>query len=116
VHHEAPDYVYEPHGLLAESWGKTGPRTEVADFIRRAQLQERKLMDDDAARDAFEFVQSLDDATVLAGRIDGSPEHAEICRRLKPVNAAWVTMQCANTAYARGLIDERELDRIAEEG
>lgn len=128
VQHEKPDYEYRPQGLMAEPWGKEGYRTEVAGFIRKGQLQDRRYMDNDASRDAFEYVMSLDDATLLAARIEGSREHLEVCRRLggsiydrlapdqgTGVNPLWVTLRAATAAYERGLIDERELDRIADE-
>ena len=115
VRHERPDYVYVPAGLMAEPWGKTGHRTEVAQFIQKDHLLHRKWMDNDRARDSLEYVWSLDDETVLAARLYGSPEHLEVCRRLGTVNPYWVTMRAANTAYDRALIDEQELNRIASE-
>jgi hypothetical protein len=129
VQHEKPGYVYRPEGLMAEGWGKAGRRTEVAAFIRAGNLRDRHWMDNDKGRDALEYIWSLDDATVLAARIENSPEHLEVCRRLggsiygtpppaggEGVNPLWVTDLAARTAYERGLIDERELDRITDEG
>jgi hypothetical protein len=112
VRWETADYVYEPKGLLADPWGKTGPRTEVSEAIRNGRLSFRRTMDNDESRDAAEYVWSLDDATVVAGGSYGSPEHREICRRLEPVNYYWVTSRCAQDAYERGLIGEDELDRL----
>jgi hypothetical protein len=129
VQHEKPGYAYQPEGLMAEDWGKTGCRTEVAAFIRAGNLRDRHWMDNDKGRDALEYIWSLDDATVLAARIENSPGHLEVCRRLggsiydtpppargEGVNPLWVALRCATAAYERGLIDERELDRIADEG
>lgn len=125
VQHEQPGYEYKPEGLMAEPWGKTGYRTQVAEFIVAGNLKNRAWMDNDKGRDSLEYVWSLDDATVTAAMIENTPEHREVCRRLggsiydepkgEGVNPLWVTMQCANAAYDRGLIDERELDRIVDE-
>jgi hypothetical protein len=125
VRHERPDYLYVPKGLMAEPWGKTGERTEVAEYLEADHLQKRKWMDNDSGRDSLEYVWSLDDETVLEARFDGSTVHHEVCRRLDNgevydgqghgTNPSWVTMQAENVAYYRGLIDERELDRIAAE-
>lgn len=71
VRHEQPDYEYRPQGLMAEDWGKAGPRTEPPEFVRRSILQQRRSMDDDESRDALMYVLSLDDAAVLEGRMKG---------------------------------------------
>lgn len=124
VQHERPDYEYKPAGLMAEPWGTAGPRTEPPEFARKSILQQRQWMDNDESRDALMYVLSLDDATVMEGRLEGSEAHREICRRLGgsiwdgpdgKVNPLWVTARCATEAYDRGLIDERELDRIVDE-
>lgn len=112
VRWETDDYAYEPKGLLADPWGKTGPRTEVSEAIRNGRLSFRRMMDNDASRDAAEYIWSLDDTTTIAGGSYGTPEHREICRRLEPVNPYWVTSRCAQDAYERGLIGEDELDRL----
>lgn len=123
VHHEAPGYEYRPQGLMAEDWGKTGHRTEPPAFVTEGNLRNRAMMDNDKGRDSLMYIWSLDDETVLKGCREGKKRHREIVRRLggsiydEPpgaVNPSWVTMQCANTAYDRGLIDERELDRIVD--
>lgn len=124
VQHERPDYEYRPEGLMAEDWGKTGPRTEPPEFVRQSILQQRHWMDNDGSRDSLMYILSLDDATVLEGRLEGSEAHREICRRLGgstwdgpggKVNPLWVTARCATEAYDRGLIDEHEMDRIVDE-
>ena len=115
VQHERPDYTYTPTGLMAEPWGKTGHRTEVADYVEAGLLRQRKFMDSDSGRDSLMYVWSLDDDTLLGARLYGSPEHAEVVRRLGNPNPYWVTSQAASTAYSRGLIDEDELDRIVRE-
>ena len=115
VHHEGPDYVYEPTGLMAEDWGKTGHRTEVADRIRASRLQRRRWMDNDKGRDSIEYVWGLDDATVLEAAHEGTPAHAEVCRRLGKVNPWWVTSQCAMDAYERGIMSAEEMDVIVDE-
>jgi hypothetical protein len=120
VRHERPGYVYAPAGLMAEPWGKTGHRTEVAAPIQEDHLRQRKWMDNDAGRDSLEYIWSLDDETVLEARFYGSTVHQEVCRRLDDgrghgTNPYWVTMRAASVGYDRGLIDERELDRIADE-
>lgn len=128
VQHEKPDYAYEPKGLMAESWGKTGHRTQVAEFIVAGNLRQRAWMDNDKTRDSWMYIQELDDATLLRAMLGGSSEHAEVCRRLggstwdnslgllpgEGVNPLWVTARCATEAYDRGLIDEREMDRIVD--
>jgi hypothetical protein len=82
VHHERPGYAYEPQGLMAEGWGRDGHRTEVPGSVRAGQLRMRRLMDDDTGRDAFEYIHSLDDATLLEAARYGSAAHREVCRRL----------------------------------
>ena len=72
-------------------------------------------MDNDASRDALEYIWRLDDCTVLGARLEGSPEHIEVCRRLGNVNPWWVMLHCARTAYDRDLITETEMDRIVSE-
>lgn len=34
VQHESPDYSYQPAGLMAGEWGKTGHRTEVEPYVQ----------------------------------------------------------------------------------
>jgi hypothetical protein len=121
VQHETADYHYAPQGLMAENWGKTGTRTDPPSFVRESVLRARKWMDNDQSRDALMYILSLDDATLRAGMTEGTPEHAEICRRLGgstwesengKVDPLWVTAQCATESYDRGLITGEELDRI----
>jgi len=118
VQWERPDYAYIPRGLMAGDWGKTGHRTEVADYVREFRLRMRHMMDNDSSRDSLEYIYSLDDATVLAAAHEDSPEHREVKRRLggagEYINPLWITGQCATDAYERGLIDEREFDRLAD--
>jgi len=52
VQHERPDYEYLPTGLMAEEWGNTGHRTEVAEFLVADRLRRRSWMDNDRSRDA----------------------------------------------------------------
>lgn len=115
VRHERPDYIYVPKGLMASQWGKTGYRTEVAQYLTDAHLRDRRMMDNDSSRDALEYIWSLDDATILRVCGENSDDHAEVCRRLSPVNPLWVTLQAATVAYYRDLIDENELDRIVKD-
>jgi hypothetical protein len=118
VQHEQPDYEYKPTGLMAEEWGKAGTRTEPPAFVREDILRQRHYMDNDRSRDALMYVLSLDDATLLAAADDGSEANGEICRRLSQdgawTNPSWVTGACATEAYERGLIDEREFDRLSD--
>jgi hypothetical protein len=63
----------------------------------------------------IEHIRELDDARLLtAAREEASQEHAAIVTHLSAdgtwTNPSWVTSQCAEEAYKRGLIDERELD------
>jgi hypothetical protein len=120
VHHEGPEYAYVPEGLMAEDWGKTGRRTEVPGLVRAGQLKMRRLMDDDSGLDAFEYVHSLDDATLLESARHGSGAHREVCRRLgggrgRAVNGCWVTARCAAEAYDRGIMSAEEMDCITGE-
>lgn len=60
-------------------------------------------------------IRELDDARLLtAAREEASLEHAAIVAHMSTdgtwTNPAWVTSQCAEKAYERGLIDEQELD------
>ena len=115
VHHEGPGYVYEPTGLMAEDWGKTGHRTEVPAAAQESHLFCRRIMDNDRGRDAMEYVWSLDDKTILGACAAGSPEHREVMRRIGgKTNPYWVTSQAGETAYIRGLIGEAEIDRIMD--
>ena len=52
---------------MAEPWGKTGHRTEVAQFIQKDHLLHRKWMDNDRARE-------LEDARKQIERNPGDPE------------------------------------------
>jgi hypothetical protein len=120
VHHERPDYAYAPRGLMAEDWGKTGHRTEVPGFVRAGQLRMRRLIDDDSGRDAFEYIHSLDDGTLLEAAQYGSDAHREACRRLsdgreRAVNGYWVTARCAAEAYDRDIMSAGDMDRIVDE-
>jgi hypothetical protein len=87
-------------------------------------------------RDEFEFctpktktgilhIRSLGDAAILAAARDNkSAEHGQILAWMNALppdpttppgfntNPHWVTGQCAEEAYKRDLIDERELDWI----
>jgi hypothetical protein len=118
VQWEREDYAYIPQGLMAGDWGKTGHRTEVAEGVREFRLRMRRMMDNDSSRDSLMYIYSLDDATVLAAADEDSPEHREVARRLggdeSYINPSWITGQCATDAYERGLIDEREFDRLAD--
>ncbi len=91
-------------------------------------LRQRKWMDNDKTRDSWMYIQELDDATILAAMREGTPELAEVCRRLggstwdnslsllpgEGVNPLWVTARCATEAYDRDLIDASEMDRIVD--
>jgi hypothetical protein len=81
------DYSYEPRGLLAGSWGKTGPRTRVTRETAESNRFDLYLARTDALRDALCYLRSLDDATLLAGVDRDSPEHAEIRRWTSPAEA-----------------------------
>lgn len=60
------------------------------------------------------LVRGLPDELVLsAARDDKSDSHAAIHAVMGPsTNPSWITAQCAETAYDRGLIDAQELDWI----
>jgi hypothetical protein len=63
----------------------------------------------------IEHIRALNDDVLLAGaRNEGGAEHAAIVEHMSAdgtwTNPSWVTGQCAEEAYERGLIDEQELD------
>lgn len=65
----------------------------------------------DSARDGILHIRSLSDRLLIEGMTEGSPSHQDIVSFVGPdTNPSWVTAQCAEQAYDRGLIDEQELD------
>lgn len=69
------------------------------------------------SEDAIEgllFIRSLADEEVLeAARDDESPAYARIWRHMgRETNPSWITSQCAETAYLRGVMDAQEMDGI----
>jgi hypothetical protein len=90
---------------------KTEPRT--------TQPTREKMISDGytpSAVDAIMFIRSRSDTTIVAAaRRPDSGAHAAITAASGPdTNPYWVTLHCAEEAYARGLIGEAELDRITK--
>ncbi len=91
---------------------KTPPR------CRQLDADEMRSRGYDAgAIDGVEYVRALDDEPLLsAARNDAGTAHAAIVVYMSRdgswTNPSWVTAQCAEEAYERGLIDEQELDWI----
>jgi hypothetical protein len=68
------------------------------------------------ARRGILLIRSLTDNDVLAGARDSaSKPHQHVFAILGPTtNPHWITSQCAEEAYKRDLIDERELDYLMD--
>jgi hypothetical protein len=60
------------------------------------------------------FVRSLSDEAVLeAARDSQSSGYRRVVAYMeRDTNPSWITSQCAQAAYERGLLDEVEFDRI----
>ncbi|MFG3710933.1 hypothetical protein [Micromonospora sp. NPDC047730] len=90
---------------------KTPPRArqETAEEMRRHGYTQ-------GAVDGILHIRSLDDEQVLAAaRSVDSDAHKAILARMGPrTNPFWITGACAEEAYLRGLIDEREFDHLSD--
>jgi hypothetical protein len=64
------------------------------------------------AKEAVLRIRSLNDRTVLEGMDHGSRAFTMLLVLMGPdTNHFWITSECAEEAYRRGLIDEAEFDR-----
>lgn len=81
---------------------------------KRPQLTEYEFQNTTVrTRAAILLIRALDDHTLLEGAHQREPVFSELIRVLgEKTNHSWIMARCAEEAYERGVMDEREMDYL----